>query len=412
MTCGACATILSYTRERGKSPCHFPPKTYNGFGADERWLGDESRLCWTGLFTWGHVPQMMHNPEGNTSDCDLTEVFQTIKSKLKSTMAHPNLFFLSRDGAASGATAVALCKRLRREFFLAAFEVSLPGQDGTEGSAEHLCIVIDCSQPERVRDAIKEQLWLARPEPDVGPMLDAILRGRHKKPAREFRLEEYGMFVPCRKRKHTDIRTHSFAHSPAYYRYRLAQARTDHLPEPMADYLHALFTDCPNHLFSQNLCRASRVARGGLGVEIALTRLKDHDIIALAARSRGFDEVSSRHENLQRFFLDHNPNTIACEVPVWAEAWEFEDYRRLLGTRESLTGHIDVLRLEDDGLLGVWDYKPRAAAERSAHLQVFLYALMLALRTGLPMSAFLCGYFDEKDAYIFRPSEVKVAHES
>jgi hypothetical protein len=80
---------------------------------------------------------------------------------------------------------------------------------------------------------------------------------------------------------------------------------------------------------------------------------------------------------------------------------------RLLRTREALAGHIDVLRHEDDGLLGVWDYKPRAAAERWAHIQVFLYALMLALRTGLPMNAFLCGYFDEKDAYIFRPSRAR-----
>jgi len=326
-------------------------------------------------------------------------------------MAHPNLFLLPKDGAAFTATRIALCKSLHREFSMSAFEVSLPRRNGTDGPAECLCIAVDCSQPERVRDAIKERLWLTRPEPVAGPALGEILRRRREKPAHEFRLEEYGVFIPCRKRKYTDIRTHSFAHDPGYYRYRLALARTDHLPEPMADYLHALFTDCPNHLFGRSLCRASRVARGGFGVEIALTRLKDHAIIALAAESRDFDVVSSRHENLQKFFLDHNPNTIACEVPVWAEAWEFKDYPRLLGTREPLTGHIDVLRREDDGLLGVWDYKPHAAAERSAHIQVFLYVLMLALRTGLPMNAFLCGHFDEKDAYIFRPSQVKVISE-
>ncbi len=62
-------------------------------------------------------------------------------------------------------------------------------------------------------------------------------------------------------------------------------------------------------------------------------------------------------------------------------------------------------------MIGVWDYKPRAAAERDAHIQVFLYALMLALRTGLPLTAFLCGYFDEKDAYIFRPSEARLTRD-
>jgi len=355
---------------------------------------------------------MIRHLEGNTPDCDLAEALQTIRSGLKGAMAHPNLFLAPTDSAARAAIRTYLCKSLHREFSVSAFEVSVPGHNGTEGPAEYLCIAIDCSQPERVRDAIKERLWLARPKPMAGPRLSDILRRRHEKPAREFRLEEYGIFVPCRKRKYADVRTHSFSHDPAYYRYRLALARTGSLPEPMADYLHALFTNCPNHLFGRSLCRASRVARGGFGVEIALTRVKDHDIIALAAKSRDFNTVSSRHENLQKFFLDHNPNTIACEVPVWAEAWEFEDYSRLLRTREPLTGHIDVLRREDDGLLGVWDYKPRAAAERGAHIQVFLYALMLALRTGLPMSAFLCGYFDEKDAYIFHPSQVNVIQQS
>jgi hypothetical protein len=365
-----------------------------------------------GLFTWGHVPQMIGSLEWNASDCDLAGALQTVKSGLKGRTVHPNLFLLPKDGAASTSMATFLSEQLRREFSVSVSEAALPGRNGVNGPTDYFCLTIDCSQPERVRDAIKERLWLMRREPVSRAKLDDILRGRHEKPAGEFRLEEYGIFVPCRTRKFADIRTHSFAHSPAYYRYRLALARTTHLPAPMADYLHALFTNCPNHLFGQTVCRASRVARSGLGVEIPLTPVKDHDIIALAGQSRAFDEVSSRHENLQKYFLDHNPNTIACEVPVWTEAWEFEDYPRLLRTREALTGHIDVLRREDDGLLGVWDYKPRAAAERGAHIQVFLYALMLALRTGLPMNAFLCGYFDEKDAYIFRPSQVEVLHES
>lgn len=357
---------------------------------------------------------MVRELESNTPGGDLAEALQRIRSRLNGRLAHPNLFLLPKDGAGatSAAAAASLCKSLHCEFSVSISEAVLPGRNGVDGPAEYLCIAIDCSQPERVRDAIKERLWLTRPESVARARLDDILRGRHEKPVPEFRLEEYGLFVPCRTRKFADIRTHSFAHSPAYYRYRLALTRTDRLPGPMADFLHALFTNCPNHLFGQTLCRASRLARNGLAVEIPLTRLKDHDIIALADKSRRFDEVSSRHENLQKYFLDHNPNTIACEVPVWAEAWEFEDYPRLLRTRDTLTGHIDVLRHEDDGLLGVWDYKPHAAAERSAHLQVFLYALMLALRTGLPMSAFLCGYFDEKDAYIFRPSQVKVIPES
>jgi hypothetical protein len=202
---------------------------------------------------------------------------------------------------------------------------------------------------------------------------------------------------------------HSFAHPPAFYRYRLALARTACLHEPLADYLLSLFADCPNHLFNETGCRASRLSRGGLRIRVPLRRLKRHAVIALAGESRGFSEVSSQHENLQKYFLEHDPETVACEAPVWMEAWELADYGRLVGSRQPLTGHIDVLRREADGRLGVWDYKPRAAAERTAHVQVFLYALVLALRTGLPLSWFLCGYFDEKDAYVFWPCEVELA---
>jgi hypothetical protein len=208
-------------------------------------------------------------------------------------------------------------------------------------------------------------------------------------------------------RKFADIRTHSFEHRPAFYRYRVALARLERLPAPMAEFLHALFTNCPNHLFRETVFRASSVSRRRLGIKMPLTRQTDHDIITLVARSHGFSYVSSRHESLQKYFLEHDRSTIACEVPVWMESWELADYASVLKTRDPVTGHIDVLRREEDGLLGVWDYKPRAAAERDAHIQVFLYTLMLSLRTGLPLTSFLCGYFDEEDAYLFDPAQVK-----
>ena len=161
--------------------------------------------------------------------------------------------------------------------------------------------------------------------------MDDILQGRYCKTVPDLRLDDYGVFFPCRTRRFEEVRTHSFDHTPGFYRYRLALVRTVRLPGPMADYLHALFTDCPNHLFRDTVLRASRVRRSGLGIEIPLTRLKEHDIIALAAESHDHDTVSSRHENLQKFFLECDPTTIACEVPVWMESWEFEDYPRVLG---------------------------------------------------------------------------------
>jgi len=350
---------------------------------------------------------MIDGLEQNGSLGGMSGVPELARSRLNGNLKNPNLFVLPQGEACPASTAVGrqLCDWLGREFRITAFDLALPPQDRAGAPAEYLCIAIDSSQPETVRDALKERLWPAGPKAPPQATLDDILHGRHEKTTPDFRLEDYGLFVPFRTRRHDTIRTHSFAHRPAFYRYRVAMARTGGLPEPMADYLHTLFANCPNHLFRETVFRASGVGRGRLGIDIPLTRVRDHGIIALAGRSRGFREVSSRHENLQKYFLEHDLATIACEVPVWMESWEFTDYPHILGTRAPLTGHIDVLRHEADGRLGVWDYKPHAAAERNAHIQVFLYALMLSLRTGLPLSAFHCGYFDETDAYLFRPTE-------
>ena len=288
---------------------------------------------------------------------------------------------------------------------IATQDITLP--DGTDGAVEALCIAIDSSQPERVRDAIKERLWRSRPAALTRSTLEDLLQGRHEKMAREFRLEEYGIFIPSGRgslRRSGPIRSSIGPRSivprgagraaPAARANGGVPARSLHeLPEPPVPRRRSF--------------AASGVGRRRLGIEVPLTRVAHHDIITLAARSYGFSNVSSGHENLQKYFLEHDPHTIACEVPVWMESWEFADYPSVLKTCDPLTGHIDVLRREEDGLLGVWDYKPHAAAERDAHIQVFLYALMLSLRTGLPLSAFLCGYFDETDAYLFvrpRPS--------
>jgi hypothetical protein len=343
--------------------------------------------------------------------CEPGEALAITKSRLHGRMTHPNLFLVSQDDI-HAAFAKRLCRHLGRMFPVAAFEQVLPQPGGGSDGTRYLFIVIDSSRPEEVRDAIRERLWPTGREVGAAGSLADVLQGRHEKTSLEFRLDEYGIFVPCRMRTVADVRVHSFAHPLAFYRYRVALARTARLHELAADYLLSLFTDCPNHLFNETVCRASRLSRSGLRVEVPLQRLKRHPVISLAGESCGFSEVSSRHENLQKFFLEHDPDTVACEAPVWMEAWELADYSRLVGSRQPLTGHIDVLRCEGDGLLGVWDYKPRAAAERSAHVQVFLYALMLAMRTGVPLCRLLCGYFDENDAYTFQPCQVELAWET
>jgi hypothetical protein len=53
--------------------------------------------------------------------------------------------------------------------------------------------------------------------------------------------------------------------------------------------------------------------------------------------------------------------------------------------------------------LRILDDKPDARKETHAHVQLTIYALALARRTGLPLRYFKCGWFDEKDYFDFYP---------
>ncbi len=92
--------------------------------------------------------------------------------------------------------------------------------------------------------------------------------------------------------------------------------------------------------------------------------------------------------------LINDTATIATEVPV---------YMNLGGG--VVTGHIDILQIRFEKL-HVIDYKPQAEKEKTAASQVYLYALGLSKATGIPLRAFVCAYFDDKDCYEFHPVEV------
>jgi ATP-dependent exoDNAse (exonuclease V) beta subunit len=68
----------------------------------------------------------------------------------------------------------------------------------------------------------------------------------------------------------------------------------------------------------------------------------------------------------------------------------------------AITGHIDFLQIRN-GQIHILDYKPEARKEKHAHVQLTIYALALARRTGLPVRFFKCGWFDEKDYFEFFP---------
>ncbi|MEK6835830.1 MAG: PD-(D/E)XK nuclease family protein, partial [Nanoarchaeota archaeon] len=105
---------------------------------------------------------------------------------------------------------------------------------------------------------------------------------------------------------------------------------------------------------------------------------------------------------IQVFLLENDNNTIAMEVPIWVYPNELKEFTNVFKIKSPLTGHIDVLRIEDNKIW-IWDYKPGAYYERYAQTQVYFYALMLSKRTNINLENFRCGYFDEKYAYAFKP---------
>jgi len=172
----------------------------------------------------------------------------------------------------------------------------------------------------------------------------------------------------------------------------------------LKDFLYSLFEECPHEYFLSGL----RCSKLKIPVRCDIESVSNHEISLL---SRYALEINSKaykssHLKVQMFLLEHDKKTVAIEVPVWLlpeELHKFGDYFKSNGP---LTGHIDILRIEDEKIW-VWDYKPNAAAERYAATQTYFYALMLSARTGIPLEKFRCGWFDSHSAFVFKPPEFR-----
>jgi len=342
-------------------------------------------------------------------------VANSLKSLLNDKIKKPNLFIMPYDphNEVTITKFQKIYSRLKMDFDISLFEL-LPQECHISNLKNSLispslilkCIAIDSGKPEAIRDIIKETLWPLKITQKIIKVIDILTRNGAST-ANHFKLSEHGLFTPYIKKSYGKIRTHSFNHKPIY-RYRLSINNAKNLPHNLASYLNLLFTDCPNHIFRRNEFRVSGKTCKNCEIDIELTHETNHELINLAKQSRSFNKFKSRHENLQKFFLEKDSFTVACEIPVWIGPNEFEDYSKFFNQMEALTGHIDILRLEENGKIGVWDYKPGAFHEQNAQAQVFLYSFMLAARTGITLENFICGYFDEVDIFYFNPSEIKV----
>jgi len=214
-------------------------------------------------------------------------------------------------------------------------------------------------------------------------------------------LGQFGLFIPRSGR----MTCRSFAHGQGhYYRYRVATFKLDSIPIQLKEFVETLPEKCPP---DQVFLTGSRASNMEFSLSVAVERSSTHPMVRFAQEGLKVRKLKSAHEDLEKYLLEKDAGTIACEVPVWFDQDELRDLAFFKSVDGVLTGHIDVLRAEQEQI-GVWDYKPSAASETKAHIQVFLYALMLSKRTGLPLQQFRCGYFDSSEAFFFRPKETSL----
>ena len=230
--------------------------------------------------------------------------------------------------------------------------------------------------------------------------IEAYYRNRSPQPAilAKIRLRDHGVLVP----RICEVTCYSFSHGIGhYYRFRIAKHNAPLAPTPLLDYLLTLPSHCPNQYFLSG----PRVSNCSGETYIQLAHTKSHPIITLARDALAARRYKSAHEDVEKFLLENDPVAIASEVPIWLEPSELPLLGASTVSGHGLTGHIDVLRCQGD-TIEIWDFKPKAASEASAALQVFLYALLLSTRTGIPISSFRCGYFDDEDAFEFMATQV------
>lgn len=197
------------------------------------------------------------------------------------------------------------------------------------------------------------------------------------------------------------IRHISFKHG-WFYHYRVHVPRTQTLltdfPQLHA-FLSKLFEECPHEKFATG----PRSSKLRFPVDVELTEIRGHELCTLTQASLQFGSAKTAHTNVEIGLLQADPKTISVEVPLWLDCHELAQYETIFESTDSLSGHIDVLRVEN-GKVWIWDYKPAAAKEKWAATQLNTYATMLSARTGVALDDIRCGYFDDKTSFVFAPT--------
>lgn len=201
-------------------------------------------------------------------------------------------------------------------------------------------------------------------------------------------------------------------HVGGFYEYKIHNRKLDLLCKTnfssLINYLSSVTKNCPHEYFMSGP-RSSGLKFNIHSVNIV--QLKNYELCELARLGLKINKERyfENHPKVQNFMLENDTKTIAIEVPIWITNNELSLYNEIFNTKEPLTGHIDILRVEGDKIW-IWDYKPNAIKEKYASTQVYFYALMLSKRTNVSLENFRCGYFDDKDAFLFKPENIQLVN--
>jgi hypothetical protein len=189
------------------------------------------------------------------------------------------------------------------------------------------------------------------------------------------------------------------------YNYRIHKKKLENLSQKnfmkLKEFMMMSFSNCPN----QHFLKGPRSSILKFSVIREKLERQEHEVALLARMGLDSNYYQDAHSNVQMFMLSYDEKTIAMEVPIWLMPEELENFDEIFKETKPLTGHIDILRIENNKIW-IWDFKPNAHREKYATTQTFFYALMLSKRTGISIENFMCGYFDDKNTYIFDPSKI------
>lgn len=284
-----------------------------------------------------------------------------------------------------------------------------------------LCLGSETKSIEKMRDRVKWALWPVSSEEanengstttettatkallDVHDRTVTVSRLRPLVKTRY--LSMHCIFWSSRTPSKKDVFTHSFDHGGGhFYRYRFHKVKA-RSSAPFAyalrNFLFTVSLDCPNHFFKLG----PRISALKWEVSPEAACDEDCDLPELARIALSEARYKGAHDNVEVYCLEKDSSTVAVEVPIWWERKEMGPFQCCFPPTGPLTGHVDILRLRSDRV-EVWDYKPDVTLSDRAGMQVFVYALVLSVRTGIPLARFRCGFFDTNSAWTFDPSVV------